>query len=60
MRCSKMSEAIMQVKKIMKAIISREKLVFDAIDTHSQEKSIENYDRIINVSTRIIKMIERL
>lgn len=60
MRCSKITEAIVFVRKIIKMIITREKLMMEAIDSDSKERTFENYNRLLDLTIRIFKMIERL
>ena len=60
MRCTKMTEAIIQVKKILKTLIQRETLITGAIEKSDKDKTLANYDRILTLTVRIFKMIERL
>ena len=55
-----MTEAIIAVKKILKTIIQREQMVTGAIEKGDKNKTLANYDRIITMTMRIFKMIERL
>ena len=55
-----MNDAIGSVRKILKLIIQREKWVFDVLVKDDKELTIENYDKIVDITARIINMIHRL
>ena len=60
LRCNKMNEAILIVKKILKSIIQREKLVYDVIVKDNKEKTVENFEKILTLTLRIFNLIVEL